>query len=56
MKRSAALILTTVAATSVITQAFNIEVSRTYDYDTAEDWIKVASGAIAGISTAFVAH
>ena len=54
MKRSAALILT-VAATSIITQAKNIEVS-TYDYDTAEDWIKLASGALAGITVAFVDH
>ena len=54
MKRSAAIILT-VAATAVLSQASNIEVS-TYNYDTAEDWVKAALGGIAGITTAVVAE
>ena len=54
MKRSAAIILT-VAATAVITQASNIEV-KSFDYDVSEDWIKLASGAIAGVTIAFVSH
>lgn len=52
MKRTAALILT-VAATAVLTQA-SPDVS-TYDYDTSEDWLKVAAGTFAGIATAYVA-
>ena len=54
MKRSAAIILT-VAATAVLSQASNIEVS-TYDYESAEDWVKAALGGIAGITTAVVAE